>query len=293
MAAARSIGSLTVSFGLVAIPVKLFTANQSSNAISFNLLHKADGSRLRQQYICQKDGEVVERDAMVKGYEFAKDQYVQFTPDEIKALEEVGSHAVEISEFVPIESIDPVYYDKTYYLAPDKGAGKPYALLTEALKQAGRCGVGRWAARGKGYLVILRPIGDVLAMQQLHYAADVRRASEVEIAKTEVKPAELKLAQQLIDAQTAEKFDADAYKDEVRGRIESAIKKKVDEGQEITMAEPAPAGDGKVIDLMEALRASLEKSGKSRSEVEQRLGPRKAPKRVEEAAKVVRKAGKR
>lgn len=293
MAAARSIGSLTVSFGLVAIPVKLFTANQSSNAVSFNLLHKADGSRLRQQYICQKDGEVVERDAMVKGYEFAKDQYVQFTPDEIKALEEVGSHAVEISEFVPIESIDPVYYDKTYYLAPDKGAGKPYALLTEALKQAGRCGVGRWAARGKGYLVILRPIGDVLAMQQLHYAADVRRASEVEIAKTEVKPAELKLAQQLIDAQTAEKFDADAYQDEVRGRIEAAIKKKVDEGQEITMAEPAPAGDGKVIDLMEALRASLAKSGKSRSEVEQRLGPRKAPKRVEEPAKVVRKAGKR
>ncbi|HUO18343.1 MAG TPA: Ku protein [Steroidobacteraceae bacterium] len=293
MAAARSIGSLTVSFGLVAIPVKLFTANQSSNAISFNLLHKADGSRLRQQYICQKDGEVVERDAMVKGYEFAKDQYVQFTPDEIKALEEVGSHAVEISEFVPIESIDPVYYDKTYYLAPDKGAGKPYALLTEALKQAGRCGVGRWAARGKGYLVILRPIGDVLAMQQLHYAADVRRASEVEIPKTEVKPAELKLAQQLIDAQTAEKFDAEAYKDEVRGRIEAAIKKKVDEGQEITMVEPAPAGEGKVIDLMEALRASLEKSGKSRSEVEQRLGPRKAPKRVEEPAKVVRKAAKR
>ncbi|HEV2228164.1 MAG TPA: Ku protein [Steroidobacteraceae bacterium] len=292
MAAARSIGSLTVSFGLVAIPVKLFTANQSSNAISFNLLHKADGSRLKQQYICQKDGAVVERDDMVKGYEFAKDQYVRFTPEEIKALEEVGSHAVEISEFVPIESIDPVYYDKTYYLAPDKGAAKPYALLTEALKQAGRCGVGRWAARGKGYLVILRPIGDVLAMQQLHYAADVRRASEVEIQKTEVKPAELKLAQQLIDAQTAEKFDADAYKDEVRGRIEAAIRKKVDEGQEITMAEPAPAGEGKVIDLMEALRASLERSGKSR-EQPSALGPRKAPKRVEEPAKVVRKAGKR
>jgi DNA end-binding protein Ku len=289
MAAGRSIGSLTVSFGLVAIPVKLFTANQSSNAISFNLLHKEDGSRLRQQYICQKDGAVVERDDMVKGYEFAKDQYVRFAPEEIKALEEVGTHAVEISEFVPIESIDPVYYDKTYYLAPDKGAAKPYALLTEALKQAGRCGVGRWAARGKGYLVILRPIGDVLAMQQLHYAADVRRASEVEVPKTEVKPAELKLAQQLIDAQTAEKFDADAYKDEVRGRIEAAIKKKVDEGQEITMVEPAPAGEGKVIDLMEALRASLEKRGKEPSS----LGPRKAPKRIEEPAKVARKAGKR
>jgi DNA end-binding protein Ku len=291
-AATRSIGSLTVSFGLVAIPAKVFTATQSSGAISFNLLHKTCGSRLKQQYLCQKEGVVVERDDMVKGYEFSKDQYVRFTPEEIKSMEEVGTHAVEISEFVPIESIDPVYYDKTYYLAPDKGAGKPYALLVEALKQSRRCGVGRWAARGKGYLVILRPIGDVLAMQQLHYAADVRRASEVEIPKPEVKPAELKLAQQLIDAQTAAKFDADAYKDELRGRIETAIQKKVDQGEEISMVEPAPPGEGKVIDLMEALRASLEKSGRTREQAE-RLGPRKAPKRVEEPAKVVRKAAKR
>jgi DNA end-binding protein Ku len=289
--AARSIGSLTVSFGLVAIPVKLYTATQSANAISFNLLHKTCGSRLKQQYICQKEGVVVERDDMVKGYEFAKDQYVRFAPEEIKALEEVGTHSVEISEFVPIESIDPVYYDKTYYLAPDKGAAKPYALLTEALRQAGRCGVGRWAARGKGYIVILRPIGDVLAMQQLHYSTDVRRASEVEVPKPEVKPAELKLAQQLIDQQTAEKFDADAYKDEVRGRIEAAVEKKV-EGKEISVAETAPAGEGKVIDLMEALRASLQKSESARSQID-RLGPRKAPKRVEEPVKLTRKAGKR
>jgi DNA end-binding protein Ku len=289
--AARSIGSLTVSFGLVAIPVKLYTATQSANTISFNLLHKTDGSRLKQQYICQKEGVVVEREEMVKGYEFAKDQYVQFSPEEIKALEEVGTHSVEISEFVPIESIDPVYYDKTYYLAPDKGAAKPYALLTEALKQAGRCGVGRWAARGKGYIVILRPIGDVLAMQQLHYATDVRRASEVEIPKPDVKPAELKLAQQLIDQQTAEKFDPDAYKDEVRARVEAAIQKKV-EGKEISVAETAPEGEGKVIDLMEALRASLQKSEKARAQVN-RLGPRKEPKRVEEPSKVTRKAGKR
>jgi DNA end-binding protein Ku len=289
--AARSIGSLTVSFGLVAIPVKLYTATQSANSISFNLLHKTCGSRLKQQYICQKEGVVVERDDMVKGYEFAKDQYVRFAPEEIKALEEVGTHSVEISEFVPIESIDPVYYDKTYYLAPDKGAAKPYALLTEALRQAGRCGVGRWAARGKGYIVILRPIGDVLAMQQLHYSTDVRRASEVEVPKPEVKPAELKLAQQLIDQQTAEKFDADAYKDEVRGRIEAAVEKKV-EGKEISVAETAPAGEGKVIDLMEALRASLQKSESARAQID-RLGPRKAPKRVEELVKLTRKAGKR
>lgn len=291
MPASRSIGSLTVSFGLVAIPVKLFTATQSGNTISFNLLHKACGSRLKQQYLCQKEGVAVERDDMVKGYEFAKDQYVQFEPDEIKALEEVGTHAVEISEFVPIESIDPVYFDKTYYLAPDKGAAKPYALLTAALKQSGRCGVGRWAARGKGYLVILRPIGDVLGMQQLHYAADVRRASEMEVPKTEVKPAELKLAEQLISQQTAEKFDPQSYKDELHARLEAAIQKKV-EGQEISIAEPAPEGDGKVIDLMEALRASLERTEKTRAHVSQ-LGPRKAPKRVEETEKPARKAGKR
>ena len=290
--AARSIGSLTVSFGLVAIPVKLYTATQSANTISFNLLHKTDGSRLKQQYVCQKEGVVVERDEMVKGYEFAKDQYVRFTPEEIKALEEVGTHAVEISEFVPIESVDPVYYDKTYYLAPDKGGAKPYALLTEALRQSGRCGVGRWAARGKGYIVMLRPIGDVLAMQQLHYAADVRAASEVEVPKPEVKAAELKLAQQLIDQQTAEKFDPDAFKDEVRARIEAAIQKKVDEGKEISVAETAAPSEGKVIDLMEALRASLQKTESARAQVGS-LGPRKAPKRAEEPVKVTRKAGKR
>jgi DNA end-binding protein Ku len=289
--AARSIGSLTISFGLVAIPVKLYSATQSSNAISFNLLHKDCGSRLKQQYICVKEGTVVERDAMVKGYEFAKDQYVQFTPEEIKALEEVGTHAIDISEFVPIESIDPVYFDKTYYLAPDKGAAKPYGLLTEALKESKRCAIGRWAARGKAYLVILRPIGDVLAMQQLYFAADVRPVSEVEVPKADVKPAELKLAQQLIDQQTAEKFEPTAYTDDLRVRIEAAIQRKV-EGQEISVSEAAPETGGKVIDLMEALRASLQKTEAARETATQ-LGPRKAPKRVEQPAKTARKAGKR
>jgi DNA end-binding protein Ku len=293
MAAPRSIGSLTISFGLVAIPVKMYTATASANAISFNLLHKGCGSRLKQQYVCLKDGSIVERDDMVKGYEFAKDQYVMFSPEEIKALEEAGTHSVDISEFVPVESIDPVYFDKTYYLAPDKGAGRPYALLTEALKQAGRAAVGRWAARGKAYIVLLRPIGDVLSMQQLHFAADVRSATEIDVPKADVKPAELKLAQQIIEQQTAEKFDPSAYKDELRARIEAAIQKKV-EGAEISVSEIAPEGEGKVIDLMEALRASLEKTETARTSTSE-LGPRKAPKRVEEpaTAKPARKAGKR
>jgi DNA end-binding protein Ku len=290
--AARSIGSLTISFGLIAIPVKLFTATQSANAISFNLLHKACGSRLKQQYICQKEGTLVERDDMVKGYEFSKDQYVQFTPEEIKALEEVGSHAVEISEFVPIDSIDPVYFDKTYYLAPDKGAAKPYGLLNEALKETKLCAVARWATRGKAYIVALRPVGDVLTMQQLHFSTDVRPATEVDIAKPDVKPQELKLAKQLVEQQATAKFEPTAYTDEVRARIEAEIQKKV-EGQEISVTEaPVESGGGKVIDLMEALRASLEKTESAKAAAS-KLGPRKAPKRVEQAAKPARKATRR
>lgn len=290
--AARSIGSLTISFGLVAIPVKLYSATQSSNAISFNLLHKDCGSRLKQQYVCLKDGSVVDRDDMVKGYEFAKDQYVTFTPEEIKALEEAGTHAVDIAEFVPVESIDPVYFDKTYYLAPDKGAAKPYGLLVEALKESKRCAVGRWASRGKAYIVILRPIGDVLAMQQLHFAADVRPVSEIEVPRPEVKPAELQLAQQLIGQQTTEKFEPTAYTDELRARIEAAIQKKV-EGQEISVSEMAPErAGGQVIDLMEALRASLAKNQAVKEQAAQ-LGPRKGPRRIEQPAKPARKAGRR
>jgi DNA end-binding protein Ku len=289
--AARSIGSLTISFGLVAIPVKLYSATQSGNSISFNLLHKDCGSRLKQQYLCLKHGSVVERDDMVKGYEFAKDQYVSFTPEEIKALDEAGTHAVEITEFVPVESIDPVYFDKTYYLAPDKGAAKPYGLLTEALKETKRVAVGRWASRGKGYVVALRPVDNVLTMQQLHYAADVRPASEVDVPKPDVKPQELKLARQLIEQQTGERFDPSAYADEVRARIEAAIQRKV-EGQEISISSPTPEGEGKVIDLMEALRASLDKSESARASAA-KLGPRKAPKRVEQPAKASTKAGKR
>jgi DNA end-binding protein Ku len=289
--AARSIGTGTLSFGMVSIPIRTYSAGESSAAVSFNLLDGKTKSRLKQQYINPTTNEIVSREQMVKGYEFAKDQYVAFTPEEIKALEEVGTHAVEISEFVPIEAIDPVYFDKTYYLAPDKGAGKPYTLLTEALKESKRCAVGRWAAKGKAYIVILRPIGDVLTMQQLRFASEVRPASEIDVGKADVKPGEMKLARQLIDQQQADMFDPTAYVDEVRGRIEAAIQKKV-EGQEISISEGPPPGAGKVIDLMEALRASLEKSESARASAT-KLGPRKAPKRVEEAARPARKASKR
>jgi len=270
--AARSIASLTVSFGLVSIPVKLFSATEASRAISFNLLHKTCGSRLKQQYFCVKEEVPVSREEMAKGYEFQKDQYVMFSPEELKALEEAGTHTADITEFVPIESVDPVYFDKAYYLGPDKGGAKPYALLARALRETKRCALGRWAARGKQYIVMIRPVEDGLVMQQLLYAGEVRSIKDIEIPKTEVRDAELKLAQQLIEQQATDKFDPGAYKDEVRDRIEVAVKKKVEGGQEITMAEPPEQG-GQVIDLMEALRASLEKKPAKRAESAQASKP--------------------
>jgi DNA end-binding protein Ku len=289
--AARSIASLNVSFGLVSIPVKLYSATEASRAISFNLLHKTCGSRLKQQYICIKEDVVVPRDEMVKGYEFAKDQYVMFTPEELKAMEETGTHAADITEFVPIEAIDPVYFDKAYYLAPDKGGAKPYALLAKALRESERCALGRWAARGKQYIVMIRPVEDGLVMQQLLYAAEVRSIKDIDIPKTDVKDSELKLAQQLIEQQATDKFDPTAYTDEVRARIEAAVQKKV-EGQEITLAEAPEGGGAQVIDLMEALRASLGKKAPAKAH-EPAAEARKPPKRAQQAEAPARKRAKK
>ena len=170
---ARPIAGATISFGLVSIPVRLYPATQSSAAISFNLLHKKDGSRLKQQYVCAKEGVVVEREDIVKGYEFAKDQYVMFTPAEIKALEETGTRSIDVQEFVPLDSVDPVYFNTTYYLAPDKGGAKPYTLFATALRESKRCAVGRWATRGREHVVILRPMENGLVLHQLHFAPEV------------------------------------------------------------------------------------------------------------------------
>jgi len=290
--AARSIASLTVSFGLVSIPVKLYSATEASRVISFNLLHKDCGSRLKQQYLCIKDEVPVAREDMVKGYEFAKDQYVIFSPEELKAMEEVGTHMAEITEFVPIEAIDPVYFDKAYYLAPDKGGAKPFALLASALRESKRCALGRWAARGKQYIVMIRPVEDGLVMQQLLYAGEVRAIKDLEIPKTEVKDAELKLAKQLIEQQASDKFDPTAYTDTVSTRIEAAVQKKV-EGQEITLAEAPEGGGAQVIDLMEALRASLEKKAAAPAKArEPQAEARKPPKRAQQVEPAVPAARK-
>jgi DNA end-binding protein Ku len=286
---ARSIASLTISFGLVAIPVKLYSATVSSGRISFNMLHAKDGSRLKQQYVCAKEGTVVERSEIVKGYEFAKDQYVIFTPEEIKVLEEAGSHAVDVTEFVPLEAIDPIYFDRAYYLAPDKGGAKPYTLFASALRETGRCALGRWASHGREHLVMLRPLESGLVMQQLLFSEEVRRIGELGLEPAPVKDAELKLAQQLIEQQSSDTFDPAQHIDEVKQRIEAAIAKKV-EGKEFTVAEErAESSTANVIDLMDALRASLGAGARASA----KKGERKPARRVEPAERAAPRSAPR
>ena len=253
--AARSLSTGTISFGLVTVPIRLYSASETSAGVSFNMLHAKCNSRLRQQYICQKDEEIVTRDQMVKGYEFAKDQYVTFTEDEIKSMAEESSKTIEIAEFVPISKVDPIYFEGAYYLGPDKGGEKAYKLLTEAMRQTGRCALANWAARGKGYLVLLRPVDKGLVMQVLHYADEVRSFDEVPVGDAVVRDAEMKLAIQLIEQITAEEFHPENYEDVVRKRYHEAIQRKV-EGQEVTSAAPEQPR-GQIIDLMDALKASL------------------------------------
>ena len=257
---ARALATGTVSFGLVSIPVKLYSATESGASISFNMLHKACGSRLKQQYLCARDGQVVGRDDMVKGYEFAKDQYVTFTPEELKELEEKSTQVIEITEFVPAQKVDAVYYDKPYYLGPDKGGDKAYKLLAKAMRESGRVALARYGARGKQYLVMLRPTDDDrLVMQQLHYAGEVRSASEIPVGETHVKEPELNLAKQLIDQIASDTFKPEAYEDDVRKRIMEVIERKI-EGKEVAIS-PVEEPKAQVIDLMEALKASLAKKG--------------------------------
>jgi len=257
----------------------MFSAGESSAAISFNWLHKKDGARLKQQYICSKDGEKVENDDRVKGYEFSKGQYVVFTVDELKKLQmdEKSSNSMNITEFVDAESVDRMYMDRAYFLGPDKGGERAFGLLGEALKKTRKVAIGQWAARGKQYLIMVRPLGPGLVMEQLRYADEVRSIKDVPIEKIDLKKNEIDLAVQLIQQQAGAEFQPEKYEDDVKKRILEQIERKR-VGKEIT-AEPTEAPQTQIIDLMEALKASLAK-GKGPAGVE-----RKPAKRAEAAEK--------
>ncbi len=252
---ARSIGTATISFGLVSIPTKLYTTNESGNDISFNMLHEADGARLKQQYVCTKCNEVVDREHTVKGYEHAKGQYVILSAEELKALDAVATQSIALEEFVPAMAVDPLYVEKSYYLGPDKGGERAYKLLADSMVDTGLVGVASYSARGKQYIVLLRPFQEGLIMHQLRYAEEVKPWSEVPLPALPVlKPAELNLAKQIIQQIASDTFTPERYKDDVQARMKDLIDRKV-AGHEITVTPEAPVG--KVIDLMEALKASL------------------------------------
>ncbi len=270
---ARPISTATISFGLVSVPVKLYSSAETSKKVSFNLVSKKHGTRLKQQYVTPETGEVVPREEMVKGYEFTKGKFVLFTPEELKTLDEKASHSIDITEFVPFEQVERTYLDKVYYLGPDKGGDRAYKLLSAALKKTGQSAVAKYAARGKQYLVVIRPMDDGLVMEQLFYHDELKPFTEVPLGEAEVKDTELELAIQLISQATSEEFQADKYTDEVRDRTLALIQKKID-GEDITQIE-SEEPKGQIIDLMAALKASLAGSkdlGKSTEKKSRKVG---------------------
>lgn len=256
--AARSVGSGTISFGLVSIPIKLYTAT-SAQSVGFNFLHQKCGGRVKMQYLCPTDNEVVERKDLIKGYEIAKDKYVTFTEDELKKLEGERSDRLDIVEFVPADSVDFIYIESTVFLGPGKGGDRAYALLSDAMERTGRVAIGRYGARGKEQLVMLRPYKGGIVMHQVYYADEVRSMDDVEYSKNMgFKPVEQELADKLIEQLSSDSFNPEKYHDDYRDRVRAAVEQKA-AGIEVTAPPEQP--QAQIIDLFEALKRSLQEKG--------------------------------
>jgi DNA end-binding protein Ku len=258
----RPISAGTISFGLVSIPVRLFTA-ASAKSVSFNLLHEKDKSRIQQKIYCPVDDKIVDRSELVRGYEIEKGRYVTFTDEELKSLEARGGDpSIEISEFIPLAEVDPVYFEDGYYLGCEAGSAKAYRLLADAMADSSRVALATFTMRGKEHLVLIRPYAKGLMLHTMYYADEIRPVDEVDRGlNVETKAAELDLAKRLIEDLTGKKFDPAKYHDNYRERVIEAAQRKLD-GQEVTEAAPEERR-GQVIDLMAALKASLEKRGKT------------------------------
>ncbi len=289
--APHSLGSGTISFGLVSIPVKMYTA-ASSGGVSFNQLHTKCGNRLRQQMFCPVDNEVVDRSQIVKGYEFQKDQYVRFTDEEIKSLEGEASRVIDIAEFVPLSTVDPIYFEKTYYLGPDKGGEKAYRLLADAMTKTERVALAKFVMRGKESLVLIRPAQHGLMLHTMYFADEVRDFGEVGKGEgASLKDGELGLALRLIEDLSHEEFKPDQYQDDYRQRVLDLVNSKV-EGKEVTTVAPE-AHRAQVIDLMDALKQSLAKRAGSQAEAPARkseAAPSGAPMAKKPPVKVTKRA---
>ncbi len=272
--AARATSSGTISFGLVTIPIKIFTATKPKS-VRFSMLNGADKSRVKQQYVSSSTGEVVARDAMVKGYEYSRGQFVVITDDELKALEKKSDRTIEIEEFVPIAQVDPIFYEKSNLLGPDKGGHKPYQLLAAAMLEAGRVAIGRFSTRGREQLVLLRPVDGGLVMHGLYYADEVRSFEDIELqGDVEFKDGEVDLAHQLIDRLASDDFKPEKFEDDYRRSVLEAIDRKV-AGEEI-VAPPGEEKHEQIIDLVAALKESLLRKKGAAEATPTRRG-RKAP----------------
>jgi len=253
----HSIGSGTISFGLVSIPIRLYTA-ASSGGVAFNLLHAKCGSRIKQQQVCPVCNEVVDRAGLVKGYEFKKDEYVRFTDEEFRSLEGEASKVIDIAEFVPLPRVDPIYFEKTYYLGPDKGGEKAYRLLADAMAKTDRVALAKFVMRGKESLVLIRPAQGGLMLHTMYFADEVRDFGEIDKGQSaKIKEGELELAVRLIDELSQGEFKPEQYQDDYRLRILDLVNLKV-EGKEVTAVGPE-VQRAHVIDLMDALKESLAK----------------------------------
>jgi DNA end-binding protein Ku len=268
---ARSISTASLTFGLVSIPVRLFPAT-SSKSVSFHLLHAKDMSRIQQKIYCPKEDKIVDRSELVRGYEIEKDRYVTFTDEELKKLEAQADRAVEITGFIPAAEVDPVYFESSYLLGCEPTSAKAYRLLQEAMTKADRVGVAKYTMRGKERVVLIRPYQGGLMMHTMYYNDEIRSFGEIDHgANAQVKESELSLAQRLLDDLTQKKFDPSEFKDNYRERVIEAAEQKM-AGNELT--EPAPeVKQGKVIDLMSALKESLKKRGVGVNEDREQAAP--------------------
>ncbi len=251
---ARSIDTATLAFGLVTIPVKIYSTSEPSQEIHFHMVHEGCGERLKQQYVCPKHG-AVERADIIKGFELAKGNIVELAKDELKALDAVATEEIALAEFVPAAAVDPLFVEKSYYLGPGKGGERAYRLFRDALEDASLAGIASYSARGKQYVVMVRPYEDGLVMHQLRYPDEIKPWSEVPLPKLpKAAPAELGLASKVIESLRHATFDPAQYRDDVKTRVRKLIAQKA-KGGEIVVAEHAAKPE--VTDLMAALKASL------------------------------------
>lgn len=253
---ARAIWSGSISFGLVNIPVKLYTAVREER-VAFHLLHDQDHVRLRQKMVCPRDGTEVHREHMVRGFEISPDHYVIVREQELEAAEPKSSRVIELQDFVDLAAIDPVYFDRAYYLVPQKHAEKAYRLLLEAMEKTSKVGIAKFTLRAKEYLAALRTVGDVICLETMHFADEVTPAERIEDAPRDLKvpERELDVAEKLIDNLSTD-FKPERYHDEFRERVMDLIRKKA--GGEKVVAAPRPAErQTPAHDLMAALEQSL------------------------------------